>query len=84
MKAVTCEVHVNNPSREECADFLNTLVRMNKQYVDDAGSDYHARQATIHTIMMLEATRKLLLKNTVSIEIEDGGDNDPLKGIDFK
>ena len=84
LKAVTCEVHVNNPSREECADFLNTLVRMNKQYVDDAGSDYHARQATIHTIMMLEATRKLLLEKLEGIGIENGGDNDPLKGIDFK
>lgn len=84
LKAVTCEVHVKNPSREECADFLNTLVRMNKQYVDDAGSDYQARQATIHTIMMLEATRKLLLEQSGNIEIEDGGDDDPLKGIDFK
>lgn len=57
---------------------------MNKQYVDDAGSDYHARQATIHTIMMLEATRKLLLEKQECTEIEDGGDNDPLKGVDFK
>ena len=65
LKAVTCEVHVNNPSREECAD-------------------YHARQATIHTIMMLEATRKLLLEKPEGIEIENGGDNDPLKGVDFK
>lgn len=84
LKAVTCEVHVKNPSREECADFLNTLVRMNKQYVDDAGSDYQARQATIHTIMMLEATRKFLLEQSGNIEIENGGDNDPLKGVDFK
>ena len=75
---------MNNPSREECADFLNTLVRMNKQYVDDAGSDYHARQATIHTIMMLEATRKLLLEKPECIGIENSGDNDPLKGVDFK
>ena len=57
---------------------------MNKQYVDDAGSDYHARQATIHTIMMLEATRKLLLEKPEGIEIENGGNNDPLKGVDFK
>ena len=84
LKSVTCEVHVKNPSREECANFLNTLVRMNKQYVDDAGSDYQARQATIHTIMMLEATRKLLLEQSGNIEIENGGDNDPLKGVDFK
>ena len=34
--------------------------------------------------MMLEATRKLLLEKQEGIEIEDGVDNDPLKGVDFK
>ena len=34
--------------------------------------------------MMLEATRKLLLEQQEGIGIENGGDNDPLKGVDFK
>ena len=28
--------------------------------------------------------KKLLLKKPEGIEIENGGDNDPLEGIDFK
>lgn len=56
VKSVMCEVHLRNPSREECAQFLDTLVRMNMQYVDDAGSDYKARQTVLNTIAMLKAS----------------------------
>lgn len=62
VKTVTCEVHVQNPSRGECADFLDTLARMNMQYVDDAKADYSARQTALHSIAMLRASRDFLLK----------------------
>lgn len=60
VQSVMCSVHLNNPSRAECAQFLNTLIRMNKQYVDEAGSDYNARQVTLQSISMLEASVKFL------------------------
>lgn len=66
VKTVTCEVHLQNPSREECADFLDTLARMNMQYVDDAKADYTARQTALNSIAMLRASRDFLLKEDVT------------------
>ena len=60
MKTVSCSIHLLNPSKEECADYLNTMVRMNKQYLDDAGSDYQARKTVQQTIIMLQASAKFL------------------------
>ncbi|RGH40040.1 hypothetical protein DW917_10510 [Prevotella sp. AM42-24] len=60
MKTVSCSIHLLNPSKEECADYLNTMVRMNRQYLDDAGSDYQARKTVQQTIIMLQASAKFL------------------------
>lgn len=59
-KSVMCSVHVENPSKKECADFLNALARMNKQGLEEAGSDYLQRQVVEQSIKMLQASEKYL------------------------
>lgn len=60
VQSASCSVHIQNPSREECEKFLQLLIRMNKQNVDDAGSNYTERQTVLHSIAMLEASIKYL------------------------
>lgn len=52
--------YVDGEKEEVGDDYLNTMVRMNRQYLDDAGSDYQARKTVQQTIIMLQASAKFL------------------------
>lgn len=60
VKTVQKPIHVNAPTKDECATFLEMLIRMNKQALDEAGSDYDAHKVVENTIKMLQASADYL------------------------
>lgn len=63
VKTVQKPIHVNAPTKDECATFLEMLIRMNKQALDEAGSDYDAHKVVENTIKMLQASADYLKEN---------------------
>ena len=63
VKTVQKPIHVNAPTNDECATFLEMLIRMNKQALDEAGSDYDAHKVVENTIKMLQASADYLKEN---------------------
>lgn len=56
VKTIQKPIHVNAPTKEECATFLEMLIRMNKQALDDAGSDYDEHKVVENSLKMLQAS----------------------------
>lgn len=63
VKTVQKPIHVDAPTKEECVTFLYLLIRMNKNELNDAGSDYNARKVVENTIKMLQASADYLLND---------------------
>ena len=63
VKTVQKPIHVNAPTKDECATFLEILIRSNKQAIDEAGSDYDANKVAENTIKMLQASADYLKEN---------------------
>lgn len=66
VKTVQKPIHVNAPTKDECATFLEMLIRMNKQALDEAGSDYDAHKVVENTIKMLQASSDYLKEDAQS------------------
>lgn len=63
VQAVRCQVNIERPSRQQCADFIRQLIRGNMKALDDAGSDYARRNIVKKSLSMLEASADYLMKN---------------------
>lgn len=63
VKTVQKPIHVDAPTKEECATFLELLVRTNKKSLDEAGSDYDEHKVVENTIKMLQASADYLLND---------------------
>lgn len=53
-------IDTNNPSVEDCIEFLGLLIRGNRHIVDEQAGDYVGRQTTLTSIRMLEACMEYL------------------------
>lgn len=60
VKTVQKPLHFDAPTKNECATFIEMLIRMNKQALDEAGSDYDAHKVVEDTIKMLQASADYL------------------------
>lgn len=63
VQAVRCQVNIERPSRQQCADFIRQLIRSNMKAIDDAGSDYARRNIVKKSLSMLEASADYLTNN---------------------
>ena len=53
-------IDTNNPSTQDCIDFLTILINSNRQNVQEAGSDSREKEIVMTSLSMLEAIRKKL------------------------
>lgn len=63
VQSVRCQVNIERPSRQQCADFIRQLIRGNMKALDDAGSDYARRNIVKKSLSMLEASADYLTNN---------------------
>ena len=59
-KAVRSAFNVEHPTKEECVKYLELLMRSNRQYLDESGSDYEARKTIATSLAMLQAATEYL------------------------
>lgn len=52
--SVTRTMNINNPSRQECVDYIRILIRSNMKNLDEA-KDYTERKIVLTSLHMLEA-----------------------------
>lgn len=55
-KENTSYINADKPSKEDCVRFLDTLGKISRQTVDEAGSDYNERALALRQAKMIEAT----------------------------
>lgn len=60
VRSIVKTIHVDRPSKAECADYLEVLARMNQKELDAAGSDYDQHKIVENSIKMLTASAEYL------------------------
>lgn len=62
-KNTQVEIDMNNPSYDDCINFIDALITGNKHNIDSCGADYIERQTVIRSINMLESIKRKLYDN---------------------
>jgi len=58
--ATSVPCNVERPSREECANFLDLLIRSNRKNLDEAGADYNERKTVEASLAILQAIKEYI------------------------
>lgn len=63
MSMVRKTINVDEPSTQDCIDFLDILISGNKHNIDACGSDYNERKTVLASISMLETIKTKIIEN---------------------
>ena len=66
-ESVQLKVDIEEPTTEQCIGFLDTMIRSNRHYIEQAGSDYEERRTIMTSLQMLQSIRNKLKDEQVSI-----------------